>query len=448
MRIESSLGCIFVLILVLSGCQYDRVHETGFLDVELKDRLRNASPTRNAGHFILPANTELDKIPQDPRNPLTPEKVALGKFLFFETALGQSPMNESGRATYSCATCHIPSAGFRPGRFQGIADGGLGFGHLGEGRFLNPEYQEHEIDAQGARPLTVLNVAFVQNTFWNGQFGAGHVNVGTEHLWNAEDATINNALGLEAIEAQNIEGLNVHRMEMTEEIAEYLGYKVLFDLAFPDDPVEERYTKFNLAMALSAYIRSLMTHKAPFQQWLRGDHHAMTAQEKRGAILFFDRARCSNCHYAPNLGSLEFHALGVHDLHTMGGLKTDYDDKRNLGRGGFTQDPADMFKFKVPSLYNLADAPFFFHGSSKETLEEALDYLLEAVPENPRVPPSQISSKFGPVSLTSDERADLLAFLRTGLRDPDLKRFEPAFIRSGNCFPNNDPLSRADMGCN
>jgi cytochrome c peroxidase len=98
---------------------------------------------------------------------------------------------------------------------QGVADGGMGFGDNGEYRVLNPDYNEPDIDAQGARPLTVLNVAYVTNTFWNGQFGAGYVNTGTEALWNEEDGTANNALGLEAIEAQKIEGLDVHRMEMS-----------------------------------------------------------------------------------------------------------------------------------------------------------------------------------------------------------------------------------------
>ena len=131
----------------------------------------------------------------------------------------------------------------------------------------------------------------------------------------------------------------------------------------------------------------------------------------------------------------------------MGGLNTSANDRRNLGRGGFTQQADDMFKFKVPQLYNLADAPFYFHGSSKTTLEEVVDYFIDATPENPNVPASQISPKFRPLSLTSDQRSDLLTFLKTGLRDPDVTRYAPRFILSGNCFPNNDPVSSEQMGC-
>lgn len=447
MRTILSLSISILAAACFMSCEYDRTYDISSLDVELKHRIESASPTQDYAHFILPESSELDKIPQDPKNPLTPEKVTLGKLLFFETALAQSPMAESGRGTYSCATCHIPTAGFRPGRMQGIADGGMGFGINGEYRVVNPEYAEEDIDAQGARPLTVLNVAYVTNTFWNGQFGAGNVNIGTEHLWNEADGTVNNTLGLEAIEAQNIEGLKVHRMEMSREIAQQYGYKLLFDLAFPEVAEEERYTKYNLAMALSAYIRSLTTHKAPFQDWLRGDHDAMTEQEKRGALLFFGEARCYSCHHGTSLNAIEFYALGVHDLHTKGGLKTGPEDKRNLGRGGFTTDPDDYYKFKVPQLYNLADAPFFFHGSSKETLEEVVDYFIDAIPENPNVPESQISPKFRPISLTDQQRSDLLAFLKNGLRDPSVERYGPKFVMSGNCFPNNDPLSADQMGC-
>jgi len=73
--------------------------------------------------------------------------------LFFETGI-----------TYSCASCHVPSAGFRPGTVQGIADGGIGFGENGENRAKLAAYRESEMDVQSVRPLSVLNVAYVENT--------------------------------------------------------------------------------------------------------------------------------------------------------------------------------------------------------------------------------------------------------------------------------------------
>ena len=330
---------------------------------------------------------------------------------------------------------------------QGIADGGIGFGQNGEFREVNPEYNENEIDAQGARPLSLLNVAFVTNTFWNGQFGAGEINEGTEDRWNDEDRTSINELGMSGIECQNVEGLDVHRMNMTRELADELGYTVLFDLAFPDVKSSERYTLYTASLAISAYIRTLLPNKAPFQEWLKGDYLALTDAEKRGAILFFGNARCYTCHSGPGFNAMEFYALGVNDMYQTGGLNTSKEDKRNLGRGGFTGRAEDLYKFKVPQLYNLGDAPFFFHGSSKETLGEVIDYFDNAVPENPNVPVGQISSKFRPIGLSAQDKQDLLAFLQNALRDPYLNRYVPPYVQSGNCFPNNDPLSVEQMGC-
>ena len=447
MNFSRTLVISSLCLLGITACSYETLHRAEALDIELKERVISASHTGDISHFILPSNNNFDAIPQDPMNPLTAEKVALGKYLFFETGIGKNAVRLEGKHTYSCGTCHIPTAGFRPGARQGIADGGIGFGTNGEGRTMHPDYIESELDAQGARAISVLNVAYVTNTFWNGQFGAGFINEGTEHLWNEEDFTEINHTGHMGIEAQNIEGIDLHRMDMTKEIADTYGYTTLFDLAFKDSPVSERYTKYNTAMAISAYLRTLVSNKAPFQDWLRGDYHAMTDQEKRGAILFFGKAHCSNCHNNTSLNAMEFYALGVEDLYQNGGLNTSYDDRRNLGRGGFTGDENDMFEFKVPQLYNLKDAPFYFHGSSKQTLEEVVDYFDRGEAENPNVPTARISGKFTPLNLTDAEKADLLEFLKNGLHDPYLNRYVPPYVQSGNCFPNNDPLSVLDMGC-
>lgn len=444
---RNSLFISALVLFTLSACSYDEIRRTDALDEMLLARIADVSPTKSVDHYILPNERSLDEIPQDVKNPLNPAKIALGMYLFFETGIAVDAQYEEGRGTYSCGTCHVPSAGFRPGAKQGIADGGLGFGVNGEERVLNPAYQEDEIDAQGARPLTVLNVAFVTNTFWNGQFGAKHANVGTEHLWNEEEMTIGNELGFEAIETQNFEGMDVHRMNMTPEMAVNLGYKELFDIAFKEYPVAERYTKTTASLALSAYIRQLLTNKAPFQRWLKGEYTVMSEQEKRGAMLFFTKANCYSCHTGPSFSAVKFYALGVNDLHMNGGLKTDESDRRNLGRGGFTKEEEDMFKFKVPQLYNLKTAPFYFHGSSKETLMDVIDYFNKAIPENPNVPESQIAPNFRPINLTEQEKEDLHAFIADALYDPYLDRYVPPYVKSGQCFPNNDPVSIEDTGC-
>ena len=439
-----SLILLSVLSILLFSCNQDKTYIASEYDYALERALDRVGGKSN---FRLPASDDFTNIPQDPYNQLSAVKVELGKLLFFETGLALSPRHEIGRGTYSCASCHIPSAGFRPGRPQGIADGGAGFGENGEGRFMGPVYAEDELDVQGIRPLSVLNVAYVTNTLWNGQFGSEGANVGTEALWSQDTVTEINHLGFAALESQNIEGLDLHRMVVNKEVTDTYGYTPYFDAAFGEYPEAERYTHRTASFAISAYLRTLLTNEAPFQKWLAGKKDALTDAEKRGAILFFDKANCGSCHRSPSLGAGSFYALGVNDLYQTGALNTDASDKKNLGRGSFTGEQEDMFKFKVPQLYNLADAPFYFHGGSQETLRDVIDYFNAAIPENANVPESQIAANFVPLYLSDEEIEDLEAFLSNALRDPNLDRYVPQQILSGNCFPNNDPFSRVDLGC-
>lgn len=434
--------------VLIAACTRDKIYLDTPLDQLLNASLVRASANNQADHFILPESDDFANIPQDSHNPLTKEKVALGKMLFFETGIGLSPSKEAGKKTYSCSSCHVPSAGFRPGGIQGIADGGIGFGNNGENRSKLAAYRDHEMDVQGVRALSVLNVAFVENTTWNGRFGSTGVNVGTEDRWVEEGGLHLNEEGLASLETQNIEGLEIHRMEITEEVLDVYGYRTYFDQAFADDTPDERYSKRNAAFAISAYLRTLLSNQAPFQEYLKGNKDAMTEQEKRGALVFFTDAKCYHCHKDKNLGANEFYALGVNDLYQTGqAFNTSAEDETNLGRGNFTGNPEDNHKFKIPQLYNLGDAPFFFHGSSKKTLNEVVHYFNDGIPENPNVPAEQVARQFKPLNLTSAQIEDLTVFLETGLRDPNLNRYVPEAVLSGNCFPNNDLFSQIELGC-
>jgi len=441
------LGILAASILI-AACNQDKVYLDTPLDQLLASSVVRASESNDVTHFILPESDDFASIPQDPRNPLTKEKVELGKMLFFETGIALSPTKEAGKKTYSCASCHVPSAGFRPGTEQGIADGGIGFGDNGENRGKLAAYRDFEMDVQSVRPLSVLNVAYVENTTWNGRFGSTGVNVGTEDRWDLNPELHVNEEGFAALETQNIEGLEVHRMEITEEVLDDYGYRTYFDQAFADDTDEERYSKRNAAFAISAYLRTLLTNQSPFQDYLKGDKEAMSEQEKRGALVFFSDAKCYHCHKEKNLGANEFYALGVNDLYQTGvAFNTSKDDIRNLGRGEYSGKAADNHKFKIPQLYNLGDSPFFFHGSSKYDLKEVVEYFNEGIPENPDVPLEQIARQFKPLNLTDQQVEDLTVFLETGLRDPNLNRYVPERVLSGFCFPNNDLFSQIELGC-
>ena len=439
---------IVFLVLAVASCKHATFQDTiEPIDTQLLERIAEVAETGEVDYYILPEASDFSDIPQDPQNPITGVKKALGQMLFHETGIATQALQEESMETFSCATCHIAQAGFRPGAPQGIADGGIGFGLNGEERRINPLYQENEIDAQGARPLSMINAAFVPNALWNGQFGAGGVNVGTEDIWdNAEDTKVNH-LGLSGIESNNIESLKTHRMLVTPELVDELGYTSLFDQAFPEIAEEERYSNFTTALALAAYLRTIIPNLAPFQAYLKGNYNAINETEKEGAMLFFGKAGCFRCHNNQALGSMTFHGIGVNDLWQRGGLKTSVEDKRTLGRGGFTGNPRENYHFKVPQLYNLKDTPFYFHGSSKESIRGVVEYFNEGVAENSTIPEEQISPLLTPLNLTDSEVDALTLFLENALHDDFMVRHAPSRIYSGNCFPNADAQSSADLDC-
>ncbi|MFQ5447983.1 MAG: cytochrome-c peroxidase [Saprospiraceae bacterium] len=448
MKWKFSIG-LAGLLLFFSACKKDSAPNDVQLDDQLEQALLTASGGIGDSHFILPLSNEFDKIPQDPKNPLTQEKVTLGALLYHETGLALNPKQNIGLETYSCSSCHFAGAGFQAGRHQGISEGGSGFGINGEGRVPDPAYDIADLDVQPIRTPTTLNIAYQEAMLWNGQFGTTGVNAGTQLLWTPGTPKETNILGYQGVETQAIAGLQVHRMKMGEQVCANLNYQSLFDAAFPNAGPGIRYDREHAGLAVAAYERTLLPNQAPFQLWLHGNKNAMTQQEKRGAILFFDKAGCASCHNGPSLANMEFYALGMKDLYenpetTYGAGPT---SEANLGRFSFTQNEADKYKFKVPQLYNLADSPFYGHGASFTNLRDVVVYKNAGVKENGTVPDAQLAEGFKPLNLTEGEIEDITAFLANALRDPNLLRYQPVSVRSGNCFPNNDTQSRIDLGC-
>ena len=434
---------LIVLVLFIS-CQSDSNES---LDQELRDQIISKSKTGQLDYFIFPDSDDYAHLPnQDPANPITEEKVRLGNFLFFETGLAQIPEDEVCYETYSCSSCHLPDAGFLPGRIQGIADGAWGYGDHGEYRVVVSDYKDDLIpDAQGTRPMSPLNSGYSTVTLWSGAFGAVGPNVGTEDAWTGLSEV--NHTGYMGLEAQNIEAFELHRLEINDKVLDEYGYRELYDEAFPDFPEEDRYSPVTSSFAIGAFLRSFMANQAPFQQWLKGDSQAMTDNQKEGAMLFFGKANCTNCHKEPALNAMSFHALGTKDMYEQGGVNTGPDDVRNLGRGMFTGKADDMRKFKVPQLYNLKDYATYFHGSSKESIRDVVEFKLKASSENPSVTDDMLSPLFQPVDLTEDEIESLVDFLSNALYDGNYGRYVPESIPSGNCFPNNDAFAKIDLDC-
>lgn len=448
MKIKSIWALSLVLLLALPACRLDDQAEMG-LDRQLHHALELAADGKGVQHYVLPESHDYAAIPQDPRNPLTYKKVELGRLLFHESAMGVRPRVPGNEKKYSCSSCHHAAGGFQANLLQGIGEGGLGYGFAGESRRPDPSTILDSIDVQQIRTPSALNSAYQEAILWNGQFGGTGINAGTEIGWVQGKPTFTNYLGYQGVETQAIAGLKVHRMDCDSAtmMAASTDYKSLFAYAFPALAEANRYSRENAGLAIAAYERTLLANRAPFQRWLKGDLYAMGETEKEGAVLFFSKARCYKCHNGPALNSMAFYGLGMADLVGQGIYGTNPDDAAHKGRGGFTQRPEDMFKFKVPQLYNLKDSQFFGHGGNFNSVRAVLNYKNKGLPENPNVPASQLASEFVPLGLTDHEVSAIVEFIEKSLYDPELVRYEPSRLPSGMCFPNNDAVSRADRGC-
>jgi cytochrome c peroxidase len=445
----------FTTALLFSSCNpsADNNPEPEQQDAQMLATIIDALGQQGYNQLLMPDPHNLAAIPQHPKNPLTQQKVSLGRMLFHETALGLNAEEESGMGTYSCASCHHASAGFQAGLQQGLGDGGVGFGVRGEGRVISPEYDPETIDRQPMRSPTAMNGAFTPVTLWNGQFGAIGPNAGTEAQWAEGTPLEVNYLGYPGLETQAIAGLTVHRMAPDADFFDRMpGYVAMFDAAFPEIKKANRYSVEMAGLAIAAYERTIMSSEAPFQRWLNGQQTAMSPAQKDGAMVFFGAAQCGTCHNGPALSDGGFHALGMPDMPSNELLDASMDDygmssaDAALGRGGFTRVEGDKYAFKTPQLYNLKDSPFFGHGGTFYSLEEVLDYKMAGTAAKSEVAP-YLSHNFDAIEITEEQQSNLLQFLQEALYDPALDRYVPGSTLSGQCFPNNDTQSSIDLGC-
>jgi cytochrome c peroxidase len=294
---------------------------------------------------------------------------------------------------------------------------------------------------------------------WNGQFGnevGGIVNIGIDPDRHFTEGTPKeaNLRNLSGLETQAVAGLGVHRMNVEEGsiLTTNELYQMMFEDAYgiaqPDDMLEAA------ALAVAAFERTVLSNEAPFQDYLRGDETAMTETQVAGAEVFFGKGNCHSCHNGAALSSPKgamadqiFMTVGFHDLDIWEDVIGDVNEATREGRGGFTGDTLDKFKFKVPPLYNLIDTEVFGHGASFSSVEDVVRYKIEAVPQHPQVEIADLDYRFTPLDLTEDEIANLVEFLEVGLRDDNLMRYVPESLPSGNCPVNNDEVSRQELGC-
>ena len=328
----------------------------------------------------------LPPVPIPADNPPSAAKIALGRKLAFDRRL-------SHNGTMSCAMCHLPEQGFTNNELArpiGV-----------EGRSLR------------RNAPTLLNVAYETSMFHDGRDPA--------------------------LETQVISPMTAHN-EMANPSVGYLVAKVaglpdyagLFEAAFGTGPSIDR-----IGQAIASWERTLLAADSPFDRWrYGGEEDSLTAQQKQGFDLFTGKAGCAACHLIEDDHALftdhGFHdtGLGYFNTEVAPGLSepvpveiapgtavplsraairsVGLPPESDLGRHEVTLDPADLWRFKTPSLRNVALTAPYMHDGSLRTLEEVVRFYDRGGYDHPGRDPLIQS-----LSLRDDEIAALVAFLES-----------------------------------
>ncbi len=249
------------------------------------------------------------------KNPVTPEKVELGKLLYFDPRISKS-------ALISCNTCH------------NIGLGGADFQETSVGHGWQ----------KGARNSpTVFNAVFNIAQFWDGR---------AEDLREQAKGPVQAAVEMNSTPERVVKTLK----SMPE-------YEALFSKAFPgvDDPV----TFDNTAKAIEVFEATLLTPGAAFDRFLEGDAQALNAEEKKGLETFIKKG-CAACHSGVNMGGTGYFPFGVVEK------PADEITAGDTGRYKLTGAESDQYVFKSPSLRNIELTAPYFHSGKVWRLREAV----------------------------------------------------------------------------
>jgi cytochrome c peroxidase len=303
-----------------------------------------ASPPSGLSEEPSLALGQLPSVPIPSHNLQFDSKVELGKFLFFDPRLSKDK-------SVSCASCHVPAAGFAdPRQFS------LGVGGKQGGRNAPP----------------AMNAAYNHLQFWDGRAGS---------LEEQALGPIQNPIEM----AETLNGV-------VTKLSRVKVYQARFRAVFGEDVSAE-----GIAKAIAAFERSLISTNSPFDRFIAGDKTALSESAQRGLDLFQGKARCVLCHNGPNFTDNKFHHIGVPQT---GPLKED------VGRYAVTKREADRRAFKTPSLRSVALTAPYMHTGGFKTLDEVVDFYNsggEAVPGK--------DAFMSALNLTAQEKKDLVEFM-------------------------------------
>ena len=334
-------------------------------------------------------------VPND--NPITAEKIELGRKLFFDARL-------SADGKVSCASCHEPGRAFTDGRK--VAEG-IG-GRLGT-----------------RNSPTLLNAMFSTGQFWDGRAGTleQQAKMPLTNLDEMGNRSLDEALAKIAT------------------LPEYVGgFQQVFGGAVTID---------GFAKAVAAFERTLVSANSPLDHYLVGDVNALSESARNGLILFRGKARCGVCHaFSQNFAAfatfpfftdgnyrntgvaVNFSGFNVLARWAMAAARDDsgeaivalskHEGAGELGRFVTTKNTLDVGAFRTPSLRNVELTAPYFHDGSAATLEDVVRFYVKGGNENPNR-----DWQLEPVPLTEVEQRDLIQFLKA-LTSDDARRLVAA----------------------
>ncbi len=311
---------LFLSIISIIGWACQSSSDKGGREAADESASEDSALLAQAQLFFQPLEAS---VPENPDNPITPEKFQLGKMLYYEKALSKDHK-------ISCNSCHDIA------RF-GVDNLPTSPGNDGQNGERNSP--------------TTLNAAFHIAQFWDGR---------AKDVEEQAGGPILNPIEM----AMPSEAAVVKRLSNTP------PYPQLFKEAFPDTDTPLTFT--HIRQAIAAFERTLVT-PTRFDEYLKGDIDALSKEEKEGLKTFIE-VGCITCHKGKLLGGDMFQKFGVvKEYWTLTG-STHIDS----GRYKVTRNEADLFVFKVPSLRNIAKTAPYFHDGSVASLDQAVQIMAEA----------------------------------------------------------------------
>jgi cytochrome c peroxidase len=309
-------------------------------------------------------------VPVPVQNPQTPEKIELGKKLFFDRRL-------SGDGTMSCETCHDPEHAYTDGLDISLS---------------------YPTTRNWRNSPTLMNVAFQKYLFHDGR------------AQTLEDQALFPMMS--AFEMNR-------NLDFVEEVIRSVPeYAEAFQKVFGGEA-----TRGRMAMAIAAFERTLVSRNTPLDRYLKGDKKALSDDAKKGLVIFTKKGKCSECHFGVSLSDDKFHALNVPENPEH---QTDpriavtrrfvakvyhFEEYRTLtedpGRYLITKDKKDWKAFRTPTLLEIAKTGPYMHNGIFPTIEEVIEFFDKGGGKG--------NTELKPLGLTDKEKKYLKAFLLEAL---------------------------------